>query len=141
MKEEDFYKNFNQDNVKANHFNKSFLIPFFSGIFGTVLVLSIAFGVPDIRNKLLSAKNTSESTQTSSNINSNSAVSNAISISNYSDTAISTANKVLPSIVGITVDYTLTSNLRPNLSQTATAEGSGIIISSDRIYINQQSHN
>lgn len=136
MKEEDFYKNFNQDNVKANHFNKSFLVPFSSGILGTILVLGIAFGIPNIKNKLLSTNKNTDASQTSANVDKDSQTSNAVSISNYSDTAIATANKVLPSIVGITVDYTVTSNLRPNLSQTATAEGSGIIISQDRIYIN-----
>jgi serine protease Do len=134
MKEEDFYKNFGSENVKANHFKKSFLVPFFSGILGTVLVVAIVFGIPNIKNKILntgSSTNSKETSATVNNDNSNSGTVNEVSLSNYSDTAIYTANKVLPSIVGITVEYTVTSNLRPNLSQNATAEGSGIIISSD----------
>ena len=60
---------------------------------------------------------------------------NLISLSNYSNTAVFAANKILPSIVGIEVSYTTTSNSifgfgSPSTS-TATATGSGIIISED----------
>ncbi len=54
-----------------------------------------------------------------------------ISLTNYSDTATYAANKVLPSIVGITVEYTVTSNFMFGSSQLASAKGSGIIITTD----------
>ena len=58
-----------------------------------------------------------------------------MSIANSSGTAEFAANKILPSIVGIEVSYTATSNsifsFGTPSSQTATATGSGIIISED----------
>ena len=134
MREEDFYKNFNYDSNKQHNARKTFVLPFFSGLLGTILVLLFVFGIPNIRNKLLNpsiqTNDTDEVLNSSENLENNGTVP-TISLSNYSDTAIFTANKVLPSIVGITVEYTVTSNFRPGLSQTAMAEGSGIIISSD----------
>jgi len=53
-----------------------------------------------------------------------------ISLQGYSDTAVSVANKVLPSIVGIEVEYQVNSIFSRN-PQTSTASGSGIIISTD----------
>lgn len=54
-----------------------------------------------------------------------------VSLNSYSDTATFAANKILPSIVGITVEYTVTSNFMHGISQLASAEGSGIIMSTD----------
>ena len=56
---------------------------------------------------------------------------NFISLNSYSDTATFAANKVLPSIVGITVEYTVTSNFIQGMSGLGSAEGSGIIMSED----------
>ena len=56
------------------------------------------------------------------------------SLSNYSDTSIFAANKILPSIVGIEVEYNVSSNFSffgQTQKSTATASGSGIIISDD----------
>ncbi len=62
-----------------------------------------------------------------------------VSLSNYSDTAIFAASKILPSIVGISISYNVTTTSPfssffggggPSTS-TATASGSGIIISED----------
>ena len=64
---------------------------------------------------------------------------NFVSLSNYSDTAVYASNKILPSIVGITITYDVTTssyfsmfgfNTGKSTSQ-ATASGSGIIISED----------
>ena len=57
------------------------------------------------------------------------AVSKAVTTTDYSNTAIAVANKVLPSIVGISVEYTVNSFF--GQSSTAQASGSGIIISED----------
>ena len=58
-----------------------------------------------------------------------------ISLSNYSDTAVYAANKILPSIVGIKLEYTVNNAMLQMFGQsgtsTATATGSGIIISED----------
>ena len=56
-----------------------------------------------------------------------------MSLSNYSETGISVANKVLPSIVGIKVEYPVNSIFYRSFGSNSTteAEGSGIIISED----------
>lgn len=126
----DFYKNFDLNSSKKSNAKSNFFIPFLSGILGASLVVGIAFGVPDIRKTL--ENNNSVSTNTSNTIDtSNSGTVDFVSLNNYSDTAIYAANKVLPSIVGITVEYTVKSNFIQGLSQQASAEGSGIIMSSD----------
>ena len=45
--------------------------------------------------------------------------------------AVYSASKVLPSIVGIKVEYTVSSNFIQGMSQLAQAEGSGVIMSED----------
>ena len=58
-----------------------------------------------------------------------------VMVSNYSDTAVYAANKILPSIVGIKLEYTVNNSMLQifgkSASSTATATGSGIIISED----------
>ena len=51
-----------------------------------------------------------------------------VSLSNYSDTAVYAANKVLPSIVSIYVEYDVSYFGR---TQTSSGQGSGVIISED----------
>lgn len=82
-------------------------------------------GIPEIRTKLTETKSVStQSTQTSSSqVN-----ATAISLTEYSDTAIGVAAKVLPSIVGIQIEYNVNSIFG---NSTASASGSGIIISED----------
>ena len=55
---------------------------------------------------------------------------NLVSLSSISDTGVYVAQKVLPSIVGINVEYSVSSIFSRNQS-TASAEGSGVIISED----------
>ena len=132
MNDNDFYKKFSTDTPKSNSFKSNFLIPFISGVLGTTLVLGLAFGVPSIRSSLVSTKIDSSSISNEDTIQtSNTGVVDYVSLNKYSDTAVYAASKVLPSIVGITVEYTVTSNFIQNLSQVASAKGSGIIISSD----------
>ena len=56
-----------------------------------------------------------------------------ISLSNFSDTAVYSANKILPSIVGISVEFNVTSSspFSNRNSNVSTAKGSGVIISKD----------
>ncbi|MCI8412333.1 MAG: trypsin-like serine protease [Clostridia bacterium] len=118
---------------KRNGFARGFLLPFFSGILGCSIVIGTCFGIPSIKNKLLSpSSNISGST---SNSNTSSGYISQTSLSNYSDTSIYAANKILPSIVGIQVQYNVNSPIsifrNQTQNSTATASGSGIIISDD----------
>ena len=134
---EDLYKKFSYGEKGKNSIKSSIVIPFVSGVVGASLVLGIFFGMPNLRNNL---KN-NNATQTNTNIqnNSNNGTVNFVSLQNYSDTATYAANKVLPSIVGIKVEYTVTSNFMQRMSQIGSAEGSGVIMSSDG-YILTNSH-
>lgn len=113
-------------------FGKGVLIPFCSGVVGCAVVLGTCFGIPSVRSKILNENSNIENNST--NTQSSGYVSQ-VSLSNYSDTAVYAANKILPSIVGIEVEYnvnSLTSMFsRQTQTTTATASGSGIIISED----------
>ena len=106
-------------------FGKTVIVPFISGIAGATLVIGTCFGVPSIKSRLL--ENTQE---TSSSILNKSEIStNLIDLSDYSNTAISVAEKSLPSVVGITVTYQISSIFGGR--STGEATGSGIIVSED----------
>ena len=134
-----------KEKVKAS-FSKSVLIPFLCGALGTVTVIGICFGIPEIKEKIIPSSALLESKEQNElkspieiekkeeNNNSNTNTNlNSISYSDYSETGISVANKVLPSIVGIKVEYPVNSIFYRNIgsSNTTSAEGSGIIISED----------
>lgn len=110
------------------HFGKQVIVPFVSGVVGAGVVIGTCFGVPSIRESLFNSNkvvvNTNQSNTSSSN-------TSLISLSNYSETGVAVAQKVLPSIVGIKVEYSVSSIFYRNMAGTATAEGSGIIISED----------
>lgn len=131
-------------------FFKGIFMPFVSGILGTVLVLGIAINIPIAKDKIYelfnitsATSNTSVKNETNSeekkeeqkeDFSEVSPVSNTnlISLENYSDTGIYVANKVLPSIVGITVEYTINSPYYGyTMQSSASATGSGVIISED----------
>lgn len=69
------------------------------------------------------ATGNSVSTSSSSNLN-----LSQISLTNYSDTAIYATNKVLPSMVSISVEYEINYF---GMKKTASGSGSGVIISED----------
>lgn len=117
-------------------FGKSVVMPFLCGALGTVIVIGTCFGIPTIREKLLLNNNNDKEsivTNTTQETTSTNTNDNFISLSNYSETGINVANKVRPSIVGITVEYSVNSIFYRNYTanSTAKAEGSGIIISED----------
>ncbi len=116
-----------KENKGQSNFGKNIAVPFLSGVLGAGLVLGTCFGVPEVRNNILGTtkqQNTTITTSASSgNIN-----TTQISLADYSGTGIAVAKKVQPSIVGIKVEYTVNS-IFMNQQGTATAEGSGIIIS------------
>ena len=128
---DDIYKKFNTGTSKSSGFKNSIFVPFLSGLLGSALVLGLAFGVPNIRKSLISSNNSNNYGSSDTIQTSNSGVVDYVSLNNYSDTAVYAASKVLPSIVGIKVEYTVKSNLMQGISQLAEAEGSGIIMSSD----------
>ena len=117
-------------------FGKSVVLPFCSGVIGCVVVIGTCFGVPSIRSKILNNSTSSIINNTSSSSSSsNSGYVSQVNLSNYSDTAVYAANKILPSIVGIKLEYTVNNSMLQmfgkSSSSTATATGSGIIISED----------
>ena len=116
-------------------FGRSVVLPFCSGVIGCVVVIGTCFGVPSIRSKILNNTSNTIINNTSSSTSSNNGYVSQINLSNYSDTAVYAANKILPSIVGIKLEYTVNNSMLQifgkSASSTATATGSGIIISED----------
>ncbi len=123
---ENSFKKSNYKTKSNSGFGKTVVVPFISGILGATLVIGTCFGVPSIKSKLLGS-NTSGIISTSTQNSSNGSV-NLVNISDYSNTSISVAEKVLPSVVGITVTYQINSIFG---SSTGEAAGSGIVISED----------
>ena len=111
-------------------FGKTVLIPFISGVLGCAVVMGTCFGVPSIKSKLIGFTSISTSNSTSTE---STGYVEQVALSNYSDTAVYAANKILPSIVGISIEYTVSTQsfFGRSSSSTATASGSGIIISED----------
>ncbi len=136
-KDEDFYKKFSPYSSRKGGFMKNIFVPFVSGILGAALVLVIFFGISSSKNHLKEVSN--EANKSEIFETSNLGTVDHVSLKSYSDTATYAASKVLPSIVGIKVEYTVTSNFIRNMSSLASAEGSGIIMSSDG-YILTNSH-
>ena len=114
-------------------FGRGFLVPFISGVLGCSVVIGTCFGVPSVRDYLLGNSKMSSNNTSSNNLSTG--YVNQNSLSNYSDTSVFAANKILPSIVGIKVEYNVNSMFsmfgRQSQPTTATATGSGIIISED----------
>lgn len=117
---------------KKSNLGKNVVLPFFSGVVGCAVVLGTCFGVPSIRNQIMG--NTNSNTSNSYSSSQSTGYVDQVSLSNYSDTSVYAANKILPSIVGIQIEYNVTSMFSifgGSQSTTATATGSGIIISED----------
>ena len=114
-----------------SNFGKNVAVPFLSGVLGASLVLGTCFGVPEIRNNIIGTNNSNNnSVSTSTSASTGMINTTQISLENFSETGIAVAKKVQPSIVGIKVEYTVNSIFMMQQG-TATAEGSGIIISED----------
>ena len=117
------FKTVNQSKGEKNksnfNFGKTVAVPFLSGVLGAGIVLGTCFGVPTIKERLVETNNKSVETSTTQ-----------ISLENYSETGIAVAKKILPSIVGIKVEYPVNSIFLTQQT-TASAEGSGIILSED----------
>lgn len=119
----------------STHFGTQVVLPFFSGVLGTAVVLGACFYVPSVRSHLVEILGANSQLQTTTGLSNpiSNVVSenkNLVSLSNLSETGIGVASKVQPSIVGITVEYSVNSPFSSS-STTAKAEGSGIIIRED----------
>ncbi len=122
-------------------FFKGIFMPFISGILGTTLVIALCINVPIVRDTIVdtldinttsTSSNEKKDSTKDSNITTPVSNTNLISLEKYSDTGIFAANKVLPSIVGITVDYIVNSPYYGfPMQSSSTATGSGVIISED----------
>ena len=120
----------NKSTKNKTGFGKSVLIPFISGVVGCSVVIGTCFGIPSIKSKIIG--NTSNISTSGNNSTESNGYIKEISLSNYSDTAVYAANKILPSIVGINIEYTINTNsFFGKSTSTANASGSGIIISED----------
>lgn len=122
------YRTVNTFKDKKGGFGKTVAVPFVSGVLGASLVVGVCFGVPSVNEKLLGL-NKDDSNNSVISASTNIGSSDLVSLSNISDTGSSVAKKVLPSIVGITVEYDVNSVFGGKGKSTAT--GSGIIISED----------
>ena len=122
------YKVYSSKEKSNGHTGKNILVSFCSSAIATFLVIGICFGNTNIRNKILG--DNGQTTYSNNGLTiTEGAVSNTVALTDYSNTAIAVANKVLPSIVGITVEYKVNSMFGG--STTTEASGSGIIVSSD----------
>lgn len=119
-----------EENTQKMNWGKQVFMPFVSGVLGAGLVLGICLGVPDVRTGLLKTTNGTVSTSTS-NQKTTQLNTTQLSLESYSEIGISVAQKVLPSIVGIKVEYPVNSIFVQQQQNTASAQGSGIIISED----------
>ena len=118
---------FKVSKVKKEKKPSRIVVPFISGMLGASLVIGVCFGVPGIKSKLLYS-NTQLNNPNSGFISENNNSISLINLTEYSNTAIAVADKVLPSVVGISVTYNVNSIFG---SSESTATGSGIIISED----------
>lgn len=126
------YKAFKNSEKKTNgtSVGKAVVLPFVCGVLGTVAVLGTCLTVPPIKQSILNSLIGTSNSQSSDSSNLNNLNTQQVSLLDFSETGIGVANKVKPSIVGITVEFSVNS-IFYNSSGTAKASGSGIIISED----------
>jgi len=116
------------DNFKFD-FGKSIAIPFISGVLGASLIIGGNYALSRINNNKDNNNENSISNSLNSS-NSSSFNTSLISLEEFSQTGTSVAKKVLPSVVGIKVEFTVNSIFNRSTS-TVIAEGSGVIITED----------
>jgi serine protease Do len=122
-------------------FIRGAFIPFVCGILGIILVVVLYAKVPLVNektNEFLNISSTNKSLEKTEKTNEKTeektteVTSKPVSLEDYSQASMYAAEKVLPSVVGITVEYTVNSPYYGfTISQNASARGSGVIISQD----------
>ena len=124
----DFYQKFDYSQ-KSHGSNKAVLTTIFTSFISAVVGAICAVF---IYSSIVSTNNPESINTGATTSNTSSQVNNLnlsqVSLSNYSDTTIYAANKVLPSMVSISVEYQVSYMGR---SQTVSGSGSGVIISED----------
>lgn len=145
--ENNTFKKVNDDQKKYSipkgkiGFFRGFLAPFMAGMLGATLLVGGAISISPVRDFLsdklsiqISSNKNGESNNIDQSVNLTPSSNTQISLDDFSNTSISVANKVLPSVVGIQVKYSVNSpyySFYGMDSTTATASGSGVIISDD----------
>lgn len=129
----DYFNNTPPKKPKTNNVKNTVIAPFVSGILGASLVVGVCFGNPTIKSKLVGDTKNEVKETSSVKTTVNPGIVDLVSLSQFSDTAVGVASKVLPSIVGINVTFNVTSSFGYGMqySSEAAASGSGIIISED----------
>lgn len=124
-------------------FIRGFFVPFIAGVLGSFIIIGTCLSIPSIREKISEQFTTNSAVEDNDSKNSDeknndngftTSSNTAISLSDYSNTSIAVANKVLPSVVGIKVTYSVSSpyySYYRMSGSTATATGSGVIITDD----------
>lgn len=127
-------------------FMRGFFVPFIAGVLGSFIIIGTCLSIPTIRDtildKFVTENSTKESNESTSNTNNalnlqeilSTSSGKSVSIEDYSKTSVAVANKVLPSVVGIKVTYSVNSpyySYYGMSGSTATATGSGVIITDD----------
>ena len=120
-------------------FFRGFFVPLLAGAIGSVLVVGTCLTITPIKEFIgekFSIESSSESRKDSSTSapDVTSTIGKGVSIEDYSNTSVAVANKVLPSVVGITVTYSVNSPYYSYYGMsggTSTATGSGVIITND----------
>lgn len=127
---DNFNDGFKQSNFQKNNtgFSKQILTPFVSGVVGASLVLGVCFGVPNIKNNLIQPKENIAPIELNTSTSRSDISADLVDLVEYSNTSVAVAQKVLPSIVGIKIKYSVNSIFG---TSEAEATGSGIIISKD----------
>ncbi len=114
-------------------FGSRVVVPFVSGVLGACIVGGVCFGVPVVRDSIFTNETKKEAKETVSSkkhtLDNSSYTATLMDIAEYSETSVAVAEAVLPSVVGITVSYDVSSSFGG--TSTATASGSGVIISED----------
>ena len=130
----DFKNSEKKQKSSGSSFGKTVILPFFCGILGAVIVIGTCISVPSIKEsivrQLITINNNGTSTDDNANSGNSTLNTQLISLQGYSDTAVAVAQKVQPSIVAITVEFSV-SSIFNRTEGIATAKGSGIIISED----------
>ncbi len=125
--EEQTIKNSNKQ--RNGGIGKTIIISFLSGLIGATFAIGICFNVPEVKERIIVTSNEANKTPKVNLSTNESGNKTIIDVSEYSQTAISVADKALPSVVGITVNYQVSSF--GGRKAQAEAGGSGIIISKD----------
>ncbi len=121
---DDFAQKFNYTKRnRHNSFSTTILTSFISAVIGGSCALGIYTGINKSTQQTTAVKNFSNSNSKYENLN-----LAQVSLNNYSDTAVFAANKALPSMVSISVEYEVSYMGR---TQVAYGSGSGVILSSD----------